>query len=202
MSITRLAGWAALVLGALATGVIATKPLMKFMVERSSIHAGPWGTLAATGSADANFYERSVVAVIGIYALSHQETVYYTAFTDSDGRTLDGRCDYVLAGRPLPARWWSFTMYGDDSYLVPNTARIFSRHASNLEFEPDGSYRIAVSAQSQPRNWLPAPAGGAFSVTARLYNPATSVVERPAEVPMPRIERGACPGERNSGAGR
>jgi hypothetical protein len=162
------------------------------MAGRSSVHAGPWGTLAATGSQEANFYERSVVAVLGIYALSRQETVYYTAFTDSEDRPLTGKCDYALVGSRLPSRWWSFTMYGDDSYLVPNAAGIYSRHANNLDFEADDSYRVAVSSQAQARNWLPAPASGPFSITARLYNPDAGVVERPAEVALPRIERGTC----------
>ena len=192
MSINRALGWAALVLGAVVTGVLATQPMVKLVAGRASIQSGPWRTLAATGSAEANFYERAAVAAVGIYALSRKETVYYTAFTDSDGRELDGRCDYRLAGKPLPARWWSFTMYGDDSYLVPNAANVYSRHAHNLEFQADGSFVVAVSAQAQARNWLPSPPSGPFSITARLYNPDAAVSERPAAVELPRIERGTC----------
>ena len=188
----RFAGRAALVLGALATGVVATRPLVTHVAERSAVNAGPWRTLVATGSADANFYVRAAIAVAGIYALSRGETVYYTAFADDAGRQLDGRCDYVLAGTALPSRWWSFTLYGNDHYLVSNAPGIYSRHAGNLEPEAGGGYAIAVSAQPQARNWLPAPAAGAFSITARLYNPAPAVVAEPAKVGLPRVERRAC----------
>jgi hypothetical protein len=135
---------------------------------------------------------RGAIAIAGLYALSREETVYYTAFTDSEGRELDGRCDYTLAGRPPPSRWWSFTLYGADHYLVDNPAHVYSRHAGNLALESDGGFRIAVSPAPQPRNWLPAPASGGFSITARLYNPEPALLRDLAGAPLPTIERGAC----------
>ena len=192
MSIKRGLGWAALVGAALATGVLTVKPVIGLVLDRLAIRAGPWRTTVATGSTEANPYERAAVAVAGLYALSKEETLYYTAFIDSEGRPLDGRCDYQLAGRPLPSRWWSLTLYGADHYLVPNTANVFSRHANNLEFEADGAFVVPVSAQAQARNWLPAPAQGAFSITARLYNPAPAAFADLTAVPLPTITRGAC----------
>lgn len=192
MSISRALGWAVLVAGALLAGMLAVKPVMERVLERLAVRAGPWRTIVATGSADANPYERAAVALAGLYALSREETLYYTAFTDSEGRPLDARCDYRLAGRPLPSRWWSLTLYGADHYLVANAANVFSRHASNLQFEADGSFVVPVSAQAQPGNWLPAPADGAFSITARLYTPAPAVFADLAAVPLPAITREAC----------
>ncbi|HUR40531.1 MAG TPA: DUF1214 domain-containing protein [Verrucomicrobiae bacterium] len=179
-------------LAALLTGVLATRPVMRVVLERSAIHNGPWSTSLGTGSAGAGFYLRSFVAVAGLYALSRDETVYYTAFTDGSGEPLDGRCDYRLAGRPLPARWWSMTLYGADHYLVPNIAGVYSRHASNLALDADGGYAVPVSAQGQARNWLPAPPVGAFSITLRLYNPAAEVHADPAGIALPSITRMAC----------
>src|SRR5688572_3872344 len=149
MSIKRGLGWAGLVGAAVATGVLTVKPVIGLTMERLAIKAGPWRTNVATGSAEANPYERAAIAVAGLYALSKEETLYYTAFTDSDGRALDGRCDYRVTGRPLPARWWSLTLYGADHYLVANPANVFSRHANNLEFDGDGAYVVHVSAQPQ-----------------------------------------------------
>jgi hypothetical protein len=192
MSISQGWRWAGVVVAGVVAGVLATRPVITALVERAAVRAGPWRTHAATGSADANPYERAAIAVAGLYALSKDETVYYTAFTDSAGQPLDGRCDYRLIGRPLPSRWWSLTLYGADHYLVANAPGIHSRHATNLAFEPDGSYVVPVSAQAQPRNWLPAPAQGDFSITARLYNPDAAVLRDLAAVAMPQIERGAC----------
>lgn len=192
MSITRALGWTALVVAAVATGVIATRPVMQTLLNHSMIQAGPWRTTLSAGSAEANIYERAAIAIAGLYALSRQETLYYTAFVDSDGQPLDGRCDYRLRGLPLPARWWSLTMYGAEHYLVPNSADLYSRHADNLEFEADGSFYIPVSAQAQSRNWLPAPDDGEFSITARLYNPDPAVFRDLSAVALPEIRRGAC----------
>ena len=191
MSKRTVAGWAALVVAALVTGVVSVKPTVRLLVERSAIKDGPWRTTLTAGAADANPYERTAIAVAGLYALGKQETLYYTAFADSEGRPLEGRCDYTLAGSPLPARWWSLTMYADDNYLVPNAPGIYSRHAGNLAFEPDGSFVVAVSAREQARNWLPAPAG-AFSITARLYNPDPAVFADLTKVALPAIVRGSC----------
>ena len=192
MSIKYGLGWAGLVVAALVTGVLSVKPVIGLTMDRLAIQAGAWRTNVATGSAEANPYERAAVAVAGLYALSREETLYYTAFTDSDGRALDGRCEYRLAGRPLPSRWWSLTLYGADHYLVANPANVFSRHANNLEFDADGSFIVPVSAQPQARNWLPAPAQGAFSITARLYNPDPAVFADLVAVPLPTIARGTC----------
>lgn len=192
MSITRAAGWAALVIAALATGVAAVKPVMGLLMERLAIHDGPWRATLSAGSSDANLYESAAIAVAGLYALSKEETIYYTAFTDNDGRTLEGRCDYRVSGRPLPARWWSLTMYGADNFLVANPAEIYSRHAGNLALEPDRSFVVLVSAKGPFGNWLPSPAEGAFSITARLYNPDPAIFHDLTAVPLPKIERGVC----------
>lgn len=192
MSINQAAGWAGLVVGALLAGVLAAKPVTVFVMERLVVSAGPWQTTATTGSSEANLYERAAIAVAGLYALSPQETVYYTAFTDSAGRALEGRCDYRLSGRPLPSRWWSLTLYGADHYLVANEAGVYSRHAGNLALEADGSFVVPVSARAQAGNWLPAPANGAFSITARLYNPEAAVLKDLGATALPAIERGAC----------
>ena len=193
MSISRGLGWLALVAAGIAAGVASVRPAVRFVLDASAIRSGPWATVAGAGSADANFYERAAIAVAGLYALSRQETIYYTAFTDGEGRALDARCDYTLSGKPLPSRWWSFTLYGPDHYLVDNAPGIYSRHAGNLTPEADGSIRIDVSANEQPHNWLPAPrAGGAFSITARLYNPEAGMLQDLAAVPLPQIQRGEC----------
>ncbi len=184
--------WAVLVLAAAVTGLAATKPIVAAMVERSAIANGPWRTSIGTGSANANIYERAAVAVAGLYALAKEETVYYTAFTDDEGHALDGKCDYELEGAPLPARWWSLTIYGADNYLVANPANVYSRHASNMQPQADGSYVVEVSAHEQPRNWLPAPEVGEFSVTLRLYNPEAAVYDKLATVALPRIARSTC----------
>ena len=188
----RTLKWAGFVLAAWLTGALAARPVITWMMDRTAIHNGPWRTSAGAGAADANIYERAAIAVAGLYALAKKETVYYTAFVDSDGRPLDGRCEYQLVGWPFPARWWSLTMYGADNYLVENAANIYSRHATNLEFAADGSYAVQISSQTKAHNWLPAPAEGAFSITLRLYNPEAAIYDRLGSIALPTIARASC----------
>lgn len=183
----------ALVLSAIATGVLATKPLVARMMDRTAIHNGPWRTSVNTGSAKANLYERAAVAVAGLYALAKEETVYYTAFTDSEGRTLDGACRYRLEAAAPESRWWSLTLYGADHYLLPNPAGIYSRHAGNLVAGPDGRYVVEIGSTERTRNWLPSPPAGPFSITLRLYNPGAAVTQNLAGVTLPALRREGCP---------
>lgn len=182
----------ALVLAALVTGVLMSKPVISTMIDRSALHNGPWRTSLVAGSADAGLYVRAAVAVAGLYALAKEETIYYTAFTDSDGETLSGACHYLLTGSPPASRWWSLTLYGADHYLVPNPGNIYSRHAANLAFNSDGSYQLRIAATVMPGNWLPSPPRGAFSITLRLYNPAPMVYQNLSRVALPEIRREHC----------
>jgi hypothetical protein len=136
--------------------------------------SGPWVTNAKAGSPDAGLYTRASTAVFGFLALSRKETTYYNAVLDSAGDTLSGDCTYILAGRDLPARWWSVTAYGADSFLIPNETQRYSVSQTTVEREPDGSYLMIVSAKPRPRNWLPVLSGHRFELTARLYNPDAS----------------------------
>ena len=87
------ATWAAAILGSMGAGVAD----------------GPWGTSLYTGSSEGGPYLRARIAVHGLLALNREETMCYTALTDSDGAVLDGNCTYRLQGRDPPSRWWSIT---------------------------------------------------------------------------------------------
>jgi hypothetical protein len=181
------------VLAAALTGALSTKPLLGVLMERHATHNGPWRTSATTGSSAANPWERATVALAGLYALTPQEAIYYTAFTDSSGEPLRGDCRYAVRGTAPPARWWSLTAYGADHFLVPNPAHRYARNASNLRVGPDGRFEIAVAAQAPAENGLPSPPQGPFSLTLRLYNPAPDVLQQIATLPLPRITREGCP---------
>jgi hypothetical protein len=152
---------------------------------------GPWVTNSATGSTEADLYTRATTAVYGLLALSRKETAYYNAVTDSAGALLSGDCTYRLAGRDLPARWWSITAYGSDSYLIANPTNRYSITQTGVEREADGSYVMVVSAKPQPRNWLPVKAGERFELTARAYNPRADF-EVAAAAALPAIVKEGC----------
>ncbi|HVT37033.1 MAG TPA: DUF1214 domain-containing protein, partial [Nevskiaceae bacterium] len=153
----------AILLGAI-TGLALVKPVLTHEIAAQAISVGPWQTLRGTGSASANPYVRSAVAVAGLYALSAQETIYFTAYRDSAGDALDGRCRYRVSGAAPRARWWSFTLYGDDNYLVDNPQHIYSVPMSRLVPDAAGAIAFEVGGAAQPAGWLPAPASGAYSL--------------------------------------
>lgn len=184
---------AGVVLAAAVTGALTTKPLLSYLIDRHAIHNGPWRTSATTGSADANPYERAAIALAGLYALTRDEAIYYTAFTDSNGERLRGECRYRVQGTPPPARWWSITAYGADHYLVPNAADIYARNANTLPLAADGRYTLTLSNDATADVGLPSPVSGAFSLTLRLYNPAPQVLAQLATLALPTIELEHCP---------
>jgi len=180
------------VIAAAVTGALLTQPLLRVAIDHYATRNGPWRTSADTGSADANPYTQAAVAIAGLYALTRQEAIYFTAFTDSAGEPLRGECRYQLLGQPPAVRWWSITAYGSDHYLVPNAAGIYSRNAGTLSFAKDGHFIVDLASDATGDNSLPIPAKGAFSLTLRLYNPPPVVLEALTTTPLPTITRGDC----------
>lgn len=176
-----------IVLGLCATALVLARGGMS-----GGVNVGPWQANLAAGSTGADLYTRAVVARRGLLALSREETLYYTATTDSEDRPLSGRCDYRLRGTDLAARWWSITAYGSDSFLIPNEARRYSLSQTTVVREPGRQYVIEVGASPMGRNWLPVQDGAPFELTARFYNPDPAVAAAPGSAALPPIERTAC----------
>lgn len=126
------------------------------------------------------FIEKTTTAVIGLGALVSEEALYYTLFRDANGDVLDGSEDsYELhfSRKELPQvdGFWSLTMYGKDSFLVPNIANRFAigDRTDDLLYNKDGSLDVVVSFRKPKKlgvNWLPAP-DDEFSMTLRAYLP-------------------------------
>mgnify|MGYP001612849531 CR=1 FL=1 len=181
------------VLAAAITGALTTKPLIGHLMQQQAIHNGPWTTSNNTGSSDANPWERAAIAIAGLYALSRDEAIYFTAFTDSSGNKLRGDCRYRVRGAAPSARWWSLTLYGADHYLVPNSADVYAQSPASLPPMVDGRFDIAVAPNVTGPATLPSPASGAFSLTLRLYNPPTEVLGQLPALALPEIQREGCP---------
>lgn len=181
----------ALVLG-ITIGTWSAQAMLRKQLDAASLHNGPWRTLLAAGAADSGMYQRAAIAVGGLLALSKEETLYYTAFEDSNGQQLQENCTYHVLGNDPDARWWSLTAYAADHYLPQNTDNALSVAKTTVEREEDGQFDIVVSATEMPRNWLSSRAAGDYSLTLRLYNPSTKVYEAPQSVELPVIQRESC----------
>src|SRR5882724_5765490 len=131
-------------LGLLATWVTVIRGTMG-----GNVSDGPWRTSLYTGSSEGGPYLRAHIAVHGLLALSREETMYYTAASDSEGQALDGRCTYQIEGRDPPTRWWSITAYGADGFLIPNAADRSSVSMNSVARRGDGTFAITLS-EKQP----------------------------------------------------
>ena len=153
------------------------------------LRVGAWTINTLAGSKAANALTRARIAISGILALDRKETVYYFCHSDHSGAPLDPDGDWEIVGRPFDCRWWSFTLYDEEHFLVDNPARRYSVHSDNVVFNADGSYRIVVSRNQHGANWLSAGNAKKISLTLRLYNPSDAVLNNLGGVKMPVVRR-------------
>ena len=184
-ALTALAG---LVIGACLAVFLVFGP-----AEFGGIKVGPWRTNVHIGSPDAPDIVRSIIARRGLLAMSREETVYFSADTDSDGRALDETCDYRVVFTTQPdARWWSLTLYAEDDFLPVNGLEAHSVSAQDAGEQQ--SFAVTVSRQQADGFWVSPENGGAFNLTLRLYNPSEAIVADPGVAVLPAVERLACGG--------
>ena len=164
-------------------------------VQGAGIRNGPWATNTKIGTAAADPWTRAAVAIAGLLALSPEETLYFTAFTDAAGAPLRSSHCYRITGRDPSARWWSITAYGADHYLIPNPENRWSISKTSVARDADGGFTIAAGRSAPAPNPLPIGTrepDAPFSLTLRLYQPTPEVAAAPATTPLPAIEAEAC----------
>jgi hypothetical protein len=159
----------------------------------SSARIGPWTTGTDFGTRKASAYTRAVVALHGLLALPAREARYYTAAEDDQGRPLDGRCRYRIAGGEAGGAWWSLTLYGSDGFLVRNPANIWSIGSAALPAGERRVWTVLAARDPQPGRWLPTGGIDRFELTLRVYLPADGGSRSLRRELLPRIERIACP---------
>jgi hypothetical protein len=104
------------------------------------IEANGWHTSPQVGAPAADPWTRALVARAGLLALAKSETIYFSRDRDDAGRPFSDRCTYLLEGGPLPARWWSITLYAGDIYLAFNQDNAASVDATRLQRDEHQSY--------------------------------------------------------------
>jgi hypothetical protein len=136
-----------------------------------------------------NLYKRASTAAHAPFALSSQETIYFTTAADSAGRKLDCRSTYCIHGRDPDTRWWSLTVYKSD-HLIPNAVDRYSFSKTTVARSADSSWKIYLSPRYQPENWLPSGEPSGYpTLLLRLYNPGPAVVSGPETARLPEILR-------------
>ncbi|MFO6448158.1 DUF1214 domain-containing protein [Erythrobacter sp. NE805] len=153
-----------------------------------------WRSDFAIGSKAADPYTRARVARHGLLALARTEAVYFTRAADDAGAPLSEDCVYRLSGGPMPAGWWSVTLYDGRSMLPDNTDDALSIDA---ERAGPGAWAVSIAPQrpSDGTPWISSRGAETFDLTLRLYMPSAGLLADPDAVLVPpRVERIACEG--------
>ena len=163
------------------------------------INVDGWQSDWTIGSPAANPWTRARVARHGLLALTKDEAVYFTQNTDSEGRRLSEACSYRVSGGPMPAQWWSITLYDSTSYLPRNrdNALSFDQTKAVASGEGDAWSFIVSAVGPETGGWVSSHAAGQFDLTLRLYKPAPALIDDPeAALPAPKVERLGCEEDR------
>jgi hypothetical protein len=153
---------------------------------------GAWTVWPNASSSSIDPYTRAHHISYGLVPSNRFDTVQYEARVDDTGRTLDEDCTYLVSG-PMPqSRWWSISALALDG---PSNAEDDPRDglmSGQIVFEPDQSFRVAVSRDLQSGNWLRPPEGERMVLLMRLYTPTADVLQRPLSAKLPSVERQVC----------
>ncbi|MEP3421638.1 MAG: DUF1214 domain-containing protein [Erythrobacter sp.] len=158
------------------------------------IEINGWRGDLAQGSSDASPYLRARIARHGLLALAKTEAIYFISNTDSDGQPLTEECTYHVSGGPIPAGWWSITLYNEANFLPDNNDEALSFDATQ---SGDGEWAAIISPSSpaEDGSWISSRNAGKFDLTLRLYMPEDRALTDPEQaIPTPNIERLQCEG--------
>ena len=130
-------------------------------------------------------YQRAYISRIGVFALDEKEALYFLSSKDNNGNPLSSDFDYQIIGSPPKGRYWSYTLYGEDYFLVKNDANIYTINKENL----DRDKPILVSSTKKNNNWLPSGNEKQFHITLRIYNPDKNVYKNLESLDLPIIKK-------------
>lgn len=177
---------AVLILGS-AIGIGSAVLIFEGIGNSLNTKNGAWGTNLMAGNQQADIYTRARIAVHGLLALNKSETIYFRAYTDDSGQSLDGDYDYRIEGKAPDARWWCIIVYGADDFLVPNDQNRYSYSSDTVSYDPNGNFTIYVSRTQKLGNWLPLGDQKTFHLSLKLYNPGELIQRNTSTVELPHI---------------
>jgi hypothetical protein len=159
----------------------------EFATTKAAPYRNHWLGGGFSGNYGADYRLRTMVNLMGIWANTGDEAIYFGAYRDVNEQPLDGGKSYTIhfpADR-LPESvvnaYWSVILVGVPDYrVVANPLKRYNlNNQSPLRKEPDGSLKIAIGpkpvAGVAESNWLPSPDGKPFTLTFRTYVPKEAV---------------------------
>jgi len=131
------------------------------------------------------------VTLFALFALPSSEAIYLFASGDADNKLLTGKSDYTLEGNihHIKSAYWSITAYGKDQFLIPNEVNRYSFNAHNMATDSLGNFKITLSAEQKPGNWLPVKKDAPFRLVLRIYQGEKDFVEHLESAGLPVIRK-------------
>ncbi len=158
-----------------------------------AISLGPWVGYPELQTASADPFAKAHRASDGRILLGRAEGLVFTASEDQDGDALSGLCSYEVSGQTPPARFWTLRTTDNAGTPLP-AAEMFPASLTSWTTlrEPDGTFRITLSAKPAMGNWirLDADSGVAFVLT--LIDTPTAGSAGLIELDMPTIRQIGC----------
>lgn len=185
---------AVFIIGGASLGYCSAQTAIIQGIGVNAIRNGPWIVWPSAGNPKADPYTRAHFARTGELPLASFESVIFRSFQDDSGERLTSACEYTLHGSPIDVRWWNLTVYGHDGTLIANPADRYSFNSDNILLNADGSFKIGISRQPLPGNWIPLQVGDdrSFFVTFRLFGPGQNLLNRLGTALVPKIVKGRC----------
>ena len=181
------------ILTGLGLGYCSAQTAIVYGIGVTAVQNSSWTAWPAAGSPAADPYTRAHFAYTGELPLASFEAIIFRAFRDQAGNPLVANCDYTVEGSPLDVSWWNFTVYSDDGLLIENPSDRYSFNSENIVLKADSSFKIALSQEAQPGNWIPTgEEDDDFFITFRLFGPGQKITNNLKTARLPVITRGKC----------
>jgi hypothetical protein len=159
-----------------------------------AIRLGPWVAFPQAQTVDADPYAKSHRARAGRLLLGSAEGLQFIAAVDENDKQLNSACSYEISGQTPIARFW--TLYAANAAMQPESAGDALPSAYNSWTAlrgSDGSFKIAVSAEAKPGNWLAIGRKAKFQLVLNLLDTPTAGSSGLLAIEMPRIRKVSCP---------
>ena len=180
-----------------------TLATLEKLSNQPSDSATGWSGLTSPtmGNFGTEYFQRAMIAYIGLGANLIEDAVYYKTLIDENRNSLDGSKKYIMTFDTAPPvntnAFWSLTMYNSAGFFIENEIdRYALGHSDNapLKWEDDGSLKIFIQNQALEKsdpyynNWLPAPTGE-FNLLFRAYWPDEPILNGTWEPPVVQLNQ-------------
>ncbi len=179
---------------ALGGGAWLTAVALQKSGDFGGITIDGWTAFPLSGTQEADPYAKARLARDAALALGAAEGVTFYATEDAQGDPLASGCDYTLEGRSPSARLWTIYALDSSKARLAGLPELWptSLNSEVIAYGPDGQFKITVSSQARPNNWLAVPAARRFTLALNLYDSPVATNKGLVQTNFPKVIRGDC----------